>query len=538
MTVRFSIAAVSMACALIGSGEAFAQRGGGDWMTSGMDGQRSGWVRADSKISDASMKKPGFQFLWKLKLNGQPRQLNSLTAPALLDFYIGYKGFRTLGFFGTSADTVIAVDTDLARVEWEKTLGSSAKTANPTLDCPGGMTSAVTRRTSVGYPPTPAGGRGGGGFGRAGGAKSAVGLPGEGAAILKEERPQQPARMPPAAPPAKPGRRAAPVANAFGRAIQWVDALTSDGKLHSVYVSNGDEPNPAVSFLPANANAQGLIVFDGTAYAETVNSCGGVENGLWALDLESKKVSHWKAGATGVGGSAGPAVGPDGTIYATDGSDLVALEAAALTVKSTYKAGAKLTSSPVVFEFKGKDLLAVTAADGTLHLLDTAKPDAPLAKSAPFSGAEYAAGALASWQDGSGNRWVLAPAGPMGGAKNGSIAAFKVVERNGLATLETAWTSRAMTSPLPPIVVNGVIFALSSGEYRTADTKMPAADRAKKSSNAVLYALDAATGKELWNSGSKIASFAHSGGLAAGGNRIYVGTYDGTQYVFGMPMEH
>jgi outer membrane protein assembly factor BamB len=505
-------------------------------MTSGMDGQRSGWLRSDSKISDAAMKKPGFQFLWKLKLNGQPKQLNSLTAPALLDFYIGYRGFRTLGFFGTSSDTVIAVDTDLGRVEWEKTLGSSAKTANPTLECPGGMTSAVTRRTSVGYPPIVNGG--GRGFGRASGAKSAVGEPGEGAAILKEVRPQQQFRPPPSAQAAKPGRRAAPVANAFGRGIQWLDALTSDGKLHSVYVSNGAEPNPAVDFLPPNANAQGLIIFDGTAYAETVNSCGGVENGLWALDLESKKVSHWKASGSAVGGSMGPAIGPDGTFYAADGSDLVALDAGSLKVKSAYKAGAKLTSSPVVFEFKGKDLVAVAAADGTLRLLDTAKLESPLAKSDVFSSSDYATGALASWQDGSGKRWVLAPAGPAGNTKNGSITAFKVVDKNGTPTLEAAWTSREMTAPLPPIVVNGVIFALASGEFRTADAKMSAADRAKRSSNAILYALDAETGKELWNSGSTITSFAHSGGLVAGGNRVYIGTYDGTQYVFGMPMEH
>ena len=43
----------------------------------------------------------------------------------------------------------------------------------------------------------------------------------------------------------------------------FVYALSSDGKLHAMYVSNGDEPNPAVAFLPANANAVGLTVTDG-----------------------------------------------------------------------------------------------------------------------------------------------------------------------------------------------------------------------------------------------------------------------------------
>ena len=83
-------------------------------------------------------------------------------------------------------------------------------------------------------------------------------------------------------------------------------------------------------------------------------------------------------------------------------------------------------------------------------------------------------------------------------------------------------------------IVNGVVFALSSGEFRSSD----ALATAKRSSKAVLYALDSATGKELWNSGDAITSFVHSGGLAAGGGRVYVGGHDGTQYAFGFPMEH
>jgi hypothetical protein len=95
-----------------------AQRGT-DWMTNGYDPQRSSWVRSDGKISPETMRKPGFDLLWKLKLADAPRQLNTITPPALLDFYIGYRGFRTLGFFGVSSDRVVAVDLDLGRVEWE-----------------------------------------------------------------------------------------------------------------------------------------------------------------------------------------------------------------------------------------------------------------------------------------------------------------------------------------------------------------------------------------------------------------------------------
>ena len=52
-----------------------------------------------------------------------------------------------------------------------------------------------------------------------------------------------------------------------------------------------------------------------------------------------------------------------------------------------------------------------------------------------------------------------------------------------------------------------------------------------------LVALDMKTGKELWNSGKSITSFAR-GGLAASAGQVYVVTYDNTLYAFGVPMEH
>ena len=60
-------------------------------------------------------------------------------------------------------------------------------------------------------------------------------------------------------------------------------------------------------------------------------------------------------------------------------------------------------------------------------------------------------------------------------------------------TLEAGWVSRDLVSPVTPLVINGVVFAVSSGEVRTRDAKMTAAQRAQKSVPAVLYALDAAT---------------------------------------------
>jgi outer membrane protein assembly factor BamB len=523
MMSRVVLAGVTAMCAFLGASAAYAQRGAGDWTTSANDAQRSSWVRSDAKISPESMRKPGFELVWKVKVNNAARQLNSLTPPALIDFYIGYRGFRSLAFVGGSSDTIVGIDTDLGRIEWEKALSTGS--SGSSVSCPGGMTSAVTRPTSIAYPPN----LGGRGFGRGTPAKSGVGEPLQGAVTLRNTPAGPPTPPPPAA--AAPARRTAPPPNPYAPRVQYVHALTSDGKFHSLYISNGEEPNPPVPFLPPNANAHGLIVFENTAYVATANGCGGAEDGVWALDLQSRKVSHWKS-ASSVTGTAGPAAGPDGALYAAAGGELVALESGTLKPKGSYAAGpAQFTSSPVVFEYKGKDLIAITSNDGRLHLLDTASLGVPLDKTAALSTPDFAVGALASWQDSGGERWILAPAG-------GAIAAWKLVERNGAPALQPGWISRDLVSPLPPMVINGVVFALSSGEFRSNDATLTAGERERRSAPAILYALDGATGRELWSSGTTIRSFVHSGGLAAGGSRVYVGSHDGTQYAFGFPIEH
>lgn len=513
-----------------------AQRGSNDWMTAGFDVQRSNWVRGDNKISLSSVAKPGFQLVWKHKFENAARQLNTSTPPSLIDFYIGYKGFRTLGFFGVAADRAVAIDVDMPRVEWEVPYKAPSGAPAGTLDCPGGMTAGVTRPTITSYPAVPSGR----GPGRGTPAKSGVGLPDEGAVTIRPSAP------PPPPPPAKPAAGQAAAFNPFAPRVQWALALGADGKLHFHYISNGHEPMAAAPFVPANANAVGLMAYDNIAYVSTTGSCNGVPNGVWALDFDSKKVTSWKSD-TAVAGTNGAAAGPDGTLYAAAGRQLTALAPKTLAVKGSYGTGGdKLTSSPVVFEFKGRDLIAVASDKGQLHLVDAANlSGGALDKSATFTTPDVSIGALASWQDPAGTRWVLAASNGKaaasgfasnGAVSNGAIVAFKVVEKAGKPAFEQAWASRDMTSPLTPIVVSGVVFAVASGEHRPAG-KMTAAQIAQKSSPAVLYALDPATGKEIWSSGNTITSFVHSGGLAAGGSRIYVATYDGTQYVFGFPLE-
>ena len=125
-----------------------------------------------------------------------------------------------------------------------------------------------------------------------------------------------------------------------------------------------------------------------------------------------------------------------------------------------------------------------------------------------------------------------------GGVTNGAVVAWKIVEQNGALTLQPAWASRDLVSPLPPTIINGVVFATSGGEFRTNDSKMTAAERARRSSRAVLYALDGETGKELVEQRNDDHLVHARRALSGGVGQIYLTTYDGAIYAFGFPMEH
>ena len=473
-------------------------RGSGEWSTTGADAQRSSWVRTDPKISPASLRRGGFGLAWKLKLAEAGGEAGAFSgSAALLNGYIGYRGFRSLGYVAGAAGRIYAVDTDLGRLEWQKPLGAAARVSG---GC-GGMTANVARAINPAFPPMPQAGRG---PGRLNFAKGAVGAPDEGAVTVKEAaaRDARAAAAPPPRPP-NPGN--------LRRRPNYLHAISADGLFHSMYVSNGEEPEPALPFLPAGANAEGLVVLDDVAYAATAKGCGGAPDAVWALDLDSHQVASWRAPASGgIAGAAGPAIAPDGTVYIADISGaLAALEAKSLHPKGTYDAHAGFTSSPVLFQFQGKTLVAAAASDRTLHLLDTAALDKPYAPQR----IGFAAESLATWQDFSGTRWILAPSAS-------AVTAWKLVEKDGAPELAPGWTSHEVAAPGAPVIVNGVVFVFARG-----------------GTGGALYAFDGANGQELWNS-SALALARGPAGLSAAGMQVYLATRDGEFYAFGFPIEH
>ena len=591
MTKAFTRAILSATCAAASLALLQAQgRGGGEWTTSAYDAQRSAWLRADARLTPDAVKKGEFAFLWKAKFDNEARQLNSLSTPILLDRLIGYRGFKSLAFIGGSADRVIAIDTDLAKPYWMTVLNYSANTGGPppsSWQCPGGLIATPSRRTVI-IPQAP-GGRGGGG-GRAGARNgSAVGEPGRGAAILSQMAAAR-AAAPAAAAPGAPGAAAAPGGRGAGATgapgapgapnagggravapigfggVDPVFAMGSDGLLHTLLSSNGADAEPPAPFLPPHAKPSSLLWGDGVLYTTTSDGCGAAPNAVWAIDLtakDQKPVTTWATGGPNVAGT-GPAFATDGTLYVALGrgagtysSAVVALDRYTLQPKDWFSApDADFNTSPIVFRSRDKDLVAVTANDGRLYLLDAASlggddHKTPLHVTAKFT-APGAGAALATWEDQAGTRWILAPVAgaPQSGTRftanglalSGSVVAFKLADEGTPPTLQPAWRSRDLTSPLGPIVVNGMVFAVSSGEYRPAGSgqgtaPLTAAQRAQRSVPAVLYILDGATGRTLWSSGTKITSFARAG-LSASAGQVYLVTFDNHLYAFGIPMEH
>lgn len=514
------------------SGLLYAQaRSAPDWTTQGFDAQRTSWMRVDPYISIENLAK--FQFIWKLKVDNESRHGNALTAPVALGNLMTFRGFKSLIFVGGSSNNVYAIDYDFGTMFWRThhnyAAGAREYAGSPT--CPGGMTLPLTRATPL-NPPTQLAFFG---FARPPRpAKGDVGEPGKGAPQLAEIAARLAARgsrggggdtPAPAAGSARggaapargappPARGATPDGGPGGRGPNFVFSVAADGLLRSMIPDTGDLAAVPAKFLPANATATGLIWTDGIVYAATTNTCGGATPAVHALDYtsEAKPVITWQSdGAT----IAGLALGSDGTLYVTTGAGgseyanaLVALDGKTLKVLRTYSTKTDpFVTMPMVFTERDRMYVAATTAT-SMYVLDAASFTAPVVRTEPQANVRFSGDGISTWRDAAGTRWLLTSGSGANIAY--AFAANSVSER---------WR-KPLVNPGTPIIVNDVVFALASGNA---------------SANAVLYALDPATGKELWSSGNTITSTA-SASMSAGTGQVYVVTSDNTVYAFGIPL--
>jgi outer membrane protein assembly factor BamB len=103
--------------------------------------------------------------------------------------------------------------------------------------------------------------------------------------------------------------------------------------------------------------------------------------------------------------------------------------------------------------------------------------------------------------------------------------------------------SENMEVPEPVAIANGVVFALATGEnVQQVDSDGNILNSAQREAgtkgHAVLYALDAETGKTLYSSGDGMKGFAHFSGLAVSNGRVFAVTHDSTVYAFGLGEEN
>ncbi len=514
-------------------------RTGPEWTTAGMDAQRSRSVPGDEQISLDEMKKPGFAFLWKQTFANKQAGLRSLSEPVEVNTFISYRGFKALSVVG-GTNALFAVDYDLGVPYWEKRFDVPPGTPV----CAAGVAAAPGRLTPLVPPPVT-------GSGSHGGYHSSVSKPGVGVDLSQVSRvPAARPTTPPAAPaPNVPGiggasgpggavaaapitgpvRTGPPPGTGLYKGSQPIFAVSSDGVLHGLSQGSAKEILKPMPFVPAGTGVYDLIDVEDFIYAATVPGCGSGSDSVYAMDVSGpdKTAVSWKSTGGRILGA--PAFTTTGTVVVVTPQAIFELEPKTLKLAHTIASqGNAFASAAVILTVQGKEMIAVTTADGHI-VLHPAKEDATLPSIVAEAKKPFAPNLLTTWEDAAGTRWLLAADSEQ---QSGAIQSYRLSVEGGKPVLRAAWASAVMDAPGASMVINGVVFALATGEYRGTGG---IAEKVKRSRPAVVYALDAATGQELWNSGKSMTSFVGSSALSFSPGQIYVATYDNTLYAFGFP---
>ena len=330
---------------------------------------------------------------------------------------------------------------------------------------------------------------------------------------------------------------------------------TSDGKLRGFSLLDGEDRIPPTNFTDPFARNWSLNLIDGVIYSPTARGCLEYAVPLYGAGFEGSGpapagVLHQHRNNIRRVGARWPRPGterhfsPDCRRPLRSGLRQVrqyrgGSDAKNFRLQDTFtpanweylnKTDLDLGSgNPVVFPFEKWTLAAVVGKESVIYLLDAnnlggADHHTPLYTSPRWGNDEAklhdrGIWGITTWQDPQGRRWLYAPMlGPpakdapkfqqsYGAADQGSTMAFEVRmdAATGKPTLVPMWMSREMHAPEPPTVANGVVYVLLSG--KTSDESRGAIKApAGVDPNAVLYALDAETGRELYSSNKLITA--------------------------------
>ncbi len=496
-----------------------------DWPTFGHDPQRSGWAVEEDVLKPENV--AGLELKWKIQVNNEPRSLTALTAPVVASKVTTAQGVKTVVYVAGSANKLFALDAASGSIIWGRSFESHVLPKDEGMWlCPNGINATPT----------------------------------------------------------------------IDRARGLIYAIAVDGSLYGLDLGTGTTRLGPVPLVPPFSKNWSLNLVDGIVYTSISQGCGGARSGIYSVDLRDpnrpivRDLLISPSGGAGIWGRGGPVAGASHRVYASTGdgefdppkglfgSSFVAASAPELEVldyftpinnKHVTQYDLDMSAaSPVAFAHRNFNLLAGGGKEGVLYLLDADSlgdkdHQSPLftAKLANDQG-EFQGkgiwGAVSTWRDEAGQTWVYVPIyGPPskeapnfpqtnGPNPHGSIMAFKIGfdSASHKPVLEPSWISEDFNVPDPVVIANGVAFALATGE-NPQQTQGPTvvyagqkiltdAERARGTRNAVLYAMDAKTGKVLFQSGSTIGTWVHFSGLAVADARVYAVDHGSWVYCFGL----
>jgi len=523
---RFVCLMMALSCGISSCGVAMAQNA--EWLTDGKDNQRSAWQKDEHILTTSNVK--NMTLLWKVKTGNEGRALHGLMPALIASKVTTENGPKEIVLVSGISDNLYAMDASDGTLLWKKHY--EYPIPKPDFELPPDLPQVFGGKTP---------------------------------ATLNFLDPGGSSDTPVIGEAQQDGKR--PVYFADG-----------GGTLHILNLADGSDLKPPVAFAKGKAWAMTL---DGNVlWMPTTKSVNAVR-----LDDTQHEIKPWISESGGIWGRRGVALDSHGVAWATTGDgtyDAAKKEYANSIVGSELK-GSEVqmkdyyaptnwewllkrdldpNNTPTIFMYKGKEIIAASGKECRMMLLDPSAPggadhQTPMFRSDLFCNEEVdfqdhgSWGALSSWEDTDGTRWVLAPFWGAAHSKfhfpitntpktdKGGLAAFKVVEKDGKLVADPVWVSRDMDHGEPAIIANGIVFSYGSGDFTQQASpdkglNFDSSIRARQANHVTLYAFDARTGKELYSSGDQITTFNHFSGISIANGRVYISAYDGTLYCFGL----
>ena len=522
-----------------------------EWLTWGYDQERTGWNRAETTLGKNNVSKLHPIWTTQLSVPVDKYVLSTMTAPVIAAGVSTPAGTKDVMFILGANDTLFALDASTGAQLWQKSFANPAKAQKPRTwlcaDAPND-TPTIDKARGIVFFIT--------GDGKLRGLNLA-----DGAERLT------------------PVDMVAPFARAWS--LNLIDnVIYSTSGRACGEVTDKNSPLYAAAISGTRRRGAGPLLDASAVNAADVS------------DLEHPRViQFYTSGARPAApwGRGGAAKGPNGSVI-LETSDGLYDPAAGDFSESILKVAPKATrlmdsftptnwkdnlqhdmsgsATPVVFDFAGHTLIAASQKESVLRILDanslggenhmTPLWQSPKLGNDAKTGTDPGRGvwgAIATYET-SGKRYLYLPLygepskdSPVfpntnGDTPNGRVMAFQVLNDAGKISAAPVWTSHDMVMPDPPVVANGVVYALSTGGQamqnmaHAGEKRMPydqsAVLRSTPVASMILYAYDAETGKPLWNSKKMLPDWVHFSEPVVALGKVFVVTHDARVVALGL----